>query len=204
MLRFAAVNLDTKANAPHFPKVIATLTEDDTLRTNFLKACLGKLGLMINQEQNAVPSLSRLHLTSVRPQDTASILVALKDIISTEEDGEEYIKDENDTFHLEKPSTWSLSALKESLTGSLNPVQDETETSSDAEDRILDYSTIIKRLMIHEKDWPSGKETPYFNHQAFFANLEHYQSQDRNIDTEFGRYLLYGEVVTSTNTLLEK
>ena len=158
----------------------------------------------MNQEQNAVPSLSHLHLTSARPGETSSILAALKDIISTDDDGEEYIRDENDTFHLQKPSTWSLSELKDSLPDSAKAAQKDSGPSSGAEDKILDYSDIVKHLVFHEKDVPSGKETPYFNHQAFFANLEHYQSQDRHVDTEFGKFLLYGEVVTSTNTLLEK
>ena len=169
-----------------------------------MKACLRKLGLKVNEGQNTIPSLSRLHLTSTKSPETTSILTALKEITHTGDDGEEYIKDENDTFHLEKPSAWSLSKLEDSLPGSSTSQGDDTEASSDAEDKILDYSTVIKRLVVHEKDHPSGKETPYFNHQAYFSNLEHYQSQDRDANTDFGKYLLYGEVVTSTNTLLEK
>ncbi|MCJ1414096.1 biotin holocarboxylase synthetase [Xylographa parallela] len=197
---FAAVNLDPKADAADFRRVIDSLAQDDKPRTDFVKACLNKLGLQVNQEQSTVPSLSRLHLTSMRPPDTLVILDTLRDIIETE-DGEEYIKDENDTFHLEKPSAWSLGKLNDALT---EDQSDKTDQDDGAEDKILDYSTVVKRVIIHENDHPTSKETPYFNHHAYFANLKHYQSASKDVNPDFGRYLLYGEVVTSTNTMLEK
>ena len=198
--RFAAVNLDAKAEVKDFPKVIGMLAEDDKPRTDFLKACLAKLGLKVNTEQVTVPSLSRLHLTSLQPSGTSKVLSALEDII-TIEDGGEYIKDENDTFHLEKPSMWSLGSLGAAL---LDESKKETDQDGDGEDRILDYNTIVKRLVVHDKEYPLSKETPYFNHHAYFANLQHYQSVSKDINKDFGGNLLYGEVVTSTNTLLEK
>ena len=176
------------------------LAEDDKPRTDFLKACLAKLGLKVNTEQVTVPSLSRLHLTSLQPSETSKVLSALEDIITTE-DGEEYIKDENDTFHLEKPSMWSLGSLGAALP---DEPKKGTDQDGDSEDRILDYNTIVKRLVVHDKEHPLSKETPYFNHHAYFANLQHYQSGGKDINKDFGRNLLYGEVVTSTNTLLEK
>ena len=127
-------------------------------------------------------------------------MAALREII-TVEDGEEYIKDENDTFHLEKPTAWSLSSMAQALPGSESEKSNE---KGDNEDKIIDYSTVIKRLIIHDQDPPASKETPYFNHHAFFANLRHYQAQAKSEDDDFGKSILYGEVVTSTNTLLEK
>lgn len=94
-----------------------------------------------------------------------------------------------------------MSSLEEAL-----PEDDDGDkTKADAaEDRIIDYNTVIKRLLIHADDMPSSKLTPYFNHHAFYANLRHYQSQSKEAVVDFGRHLLYGEVVTSTNTILEK
>lgn len=199
-IRFAAVNLDREAGTPEFPEVIDALFQDDALRTNFLKACLSKLGLKVNEQQNTVPSLSRLHVTSLQSSDVSKLLEALRDIIVVE-DGEEYIKDENDTFHIEKPSTWSLKSLSTALSDTTDAKTDEEDN---AEDRILDYSAIVKRLIPHEKEYPTGKETPYFNHHAYFSNLKHYQSVTKGVGLDFGANLLYGEVVTSTNTMLEK
>lgn len=136
--------------------------------------------------------------------ETAKLLEALQDII-TMQDGEEYIKDENDIFYLEKPSTWSLGSIASVLPGATKQdTTDKKDEEAEDQDRIVDYDKVVKRLVIHDKDQPESKDTPYFNHQAFFANLKHYESQSRESDGLFGRSILYGEVVTSTNTLLEK
>lgn len=180
--------------------MVEQLQKDDGLRVSFLKGCLTKLGLLVSQEENSVPSLSRLHLSSLVPSCSSEVVAALEDII-TVENGEEYIKDDNDTFHIEVPSAWS-SGSAVTKTGEGEGERGETE------DKILNYSTIIKRIVVHEKEHPSSKETPYFNHHAFFANLSQYQSQSAEendeVNDDFGTNLLYGEVVTSTNTILEK
>ncbi|KAL9004619.1 MAG: hypothetical protein Q9188_002586 [Gyalolechia gomerana] len=201
---FAAVNLDSDVDIPGLDKVVNALKEDDQQRIDFLKGCLLKLGLSVNQEQTAIPSLSRLHLSSAVVADTAKLVEALEDII-TMQDGEEYIKDENDIFYLEKPATWSLGSLANALPGSSmkGPGNEQSDNAED-QDKIIDYNKIVKRLVIHDKDQPESKDTPYFNHQAFFANLAHYDGQSRESHGTFGKTLLYGEVVTSTNTMLEK
>jgi biotin--protein ligase len=180
--------------------VVDEIAEDEKLRVDFLKACLIKLGLQASQEESAVPSLSRLHLSSLNPADTSELVASLQEIISIQ-DGQEYIKDENDTFRLEKRSAWSLSSIVNVLPGvSIG----KTDGTVDDMDRPHDFDTVVKRVVIHEEDHPAGKETPYFNHHSFFANLKHYQSTLKESDGVFGTHLLYGEVVTSTNTMLEK
>ena len=193
------MNLSNESKLPNYSELIEALAKDDKPRTDFLMACLLKLGLEVNPDNIAVPSLSRLHLSSVLPQGTSDILSALQEII-TIDDGEEYIKDENDTFHLEKPSSWSLSTIAAALPDS----EGKDTNHGAAEDRIIDYSTVVKRLVFHKEDLPTGKDTPYFNHQAYFANLKNYEPHLSDKKACFGRDLLYGEVVTSTNTMLEK
>lgn len=130
--------------------------------------------------------------------------------IITKEDGEEYIKGENDTFLIEKQeSKWTLSSLVKALPISGVSGGKETHAADQlgadgSEDRILDFSKVTKRLIPHETEWPETKETPYFNHNAFFANLRCYQNEKSSEAEEFGKFLMYGEVVTSTNTMLEK
>ncbi|RHZ48507.1 biotin--[acetyl-CoA-carboxylase] ligase BPL1 [Aspergillus thermomutatus] len=194
---FAAANLDKKAGGQEYAKVVDALAADDKARTDFLKACLSKLGLQVTQNTTTVPSLSSLHLSSQNPADTSRIRSSLQEVISTEGD-EEFIKDENDTFRLERSGTWSMSSLEKSLSQS-----EETREQLGASDGIVDYNAIIKPLVIHD-DLPSSKATPYFNHHAFYANLEQYQSQMREGAGDFGSSILYGEVVSSTNTILEK
>lgn len=176
--------------------MVDALAADDRARTDFLKACLTKLGLQVTQNTTTVPSLSSLHISSLDPADTSSILSSLQELITT--DGEhQYLKDENDTFRIEKPEAWNMQSLQEALP------DDSKEDSGKAEEGIVDYNAIVKHLVIHE-DVPLSKMTPYFNHHAFYSNLRQYQSQMREGAREFGSSIVYGEVITSTNTILEK
>ncbi|KAL8790771.1 MAG: hypothetical protein Q9213_000395 [Squamulea squamosa] len=201
---FAASNLDPTIDLPGYDKIVEALKENDQQRTDFLKACLLKLGLHVSQEAMGIPSLSRLHLSSAEIAGIPRLMEALGDII-TEQDGEEYIVDENDTFHLEKPSRWSLGSVADAIDGTVDTTSGDQQNENEADqDKIIDYDKIVKRLLIHDKEQPESKDTPYFNHNAYVANLKHYQSQSRGSGRIFGKELLYGEVVTSTNTLLEK
>jgi hypothetical protein len=204
-IRFAAVNLDPKSDGPDYPKVVQAIAQDDALRVDFLRACLTKLGLIISQDKPSVPSLSRLHLSSQHHHLVGEMLSSWEDII-TVQDGEEYIKGENDTFHIEKQETrWSTNGLVESLTSpaaSGRTSQHVSDALSD--DGIVDYNKITKRIITHEDQWPGTKETPYFNHNSYYANLKKYQRESGGEAEDFGKSLLYGEVITSTNTILEK
>ncbi|EED18545.1 biotin apo-protein ligase, putative [Talaromyces stipitatus ATCC 10500] len=194
---FAAINLDKSAGGPEYAKVIDQLAADDTARTDFLKACLTKLGLQVSQETTTVPSLSCLHLSSVEPEYTQAIVSSLEEIM-TKDERKEILKDDNDTFEIERADkTYQMDDLKDALPG------DEKTGEKAIDDGIVDYNTIIKRLLIHT-ELPSSKLTPYFNHHAFYANLRHYQSMSKEAVVDFGRSIMYGEVVTSTNTMLEK
>ncbi|OOQ82349.1 biotin apo-protein ligase [Penicillium brasilianum] len=189
---FAAVNLDPKANGPEYKEVVDALTADDKERTDFLKACLSKLGLQVTQDSTNVPSLSSLHVSGLDSEGPLEILSLLAPAL-TNENGNEYLKDENDTFRIERPGTWNLNDLE-------NALPDDSSKSSEG---IIDYKQIIKRLVIHD-EVPSSKLTPYFNHHAFYANLRQYQSESKEGASEFGSNLMYGEVITSTNTIMEK
>lgn len=178
----------------------------------------------MNEEEQPVPSLSRLHLSSQQPQDVAELVSSWQEIITLVDD-DEYIKGENDTFVIEKTGRWGMQAIKNAITDTVksvvpgSAVEEEDDaggynwkpdyTPADrrgSSSTILDYNKILKRLVLHETDLPNSKETPNFNHNAYFANLAHYNTQLRIPAEEqtFGKHLLYGEVVTSTNTLLEK
>lgn len=164
--------------------------------------------MVISEEKPLVPSLSRLHLTSLHHFLVPELLASWENII-TVEDGEEYIKGENDIFHFEKQdSRWSLNSLSDSLPlSTTSPAKDLVANKKDdvvVDDRMVDYNAITKHIIPHESDWPGTKETPSFNHHSFYANLQKYQLESGGQAEDFGKNLLYGEVVTSTNTLLEK
>lgn len=168
---------------------------DHDKRIAFLKACLLKLGLNTSEENAVVPSLSRLHLSSIHPTDVGHLVERLKDIITTAEDGTQRIIGENDTFILENSGeALSLKSLSDVLGSDNGPL----------EDKIVDYNKIEKYLQIHDRVSPLLKETPYFNHDTYFRHLKEYRSLSRSSPEQFGTFLLYGETVTSTNTILEK
>lgn len=203
------MNLNPDADGPDYRKVVQALAEDNESRVSFLKAVLTKLELEVNQEKTSVPSLSRLHLSSQHNHLVGELLASWEDII-TIEDGEEYIKGENDTFHIEKRnSRWSLNSLTKALplpglSGAKGDHGADEKPDSGSDDRIVDFNAIVKRIIPHETNWPGTKETPSFNHHSFYANLRKYQHDSEGEAEDFGKTLMYGEVVTSTNTVLEK
>lgn len=190
--RFAAVNLD-KNVSPEYAKLVEALAADDKSRTDFLKACLSKLGLQVARDNAAVPSLSSMHLSASDPDATSRIMSSLQEIIARDDQGE-YIKDENDTFRVEKSGVWNMGKLSDSL---------PDNSKNHVDEGFVDYNAVVKQLVVHD-ELPPAKITPYFNHHAFYANLDAYQSQSREGASEFGSNLVYAEVITSTNTILEK
>jgi len=176
-----------------YDDLIESLASDEAATTDFLKACLMKLGLEVSQEASLVPSLSRLHLSSISHEEVGELLHSFGEIITKDDQGEECIRGENDTFHLEKPETrWSLVSLAGAL-----------DSTNGGKDAIPDPSKLVKRIVSHDEAWPETKETPYFNHSVFYSSLEEFRQKDRQAE-EWGNIFMYGEVVTSTNTLLEK
>lgn len=182
---------------PGYDDLIESLAADEAATTDFLKACLTKLGLEVSPEASLVPSLSRLHLSSIGHVEIGELLHSFGDIVTKDDQGGEFIRGENDTFHLEKPETqWSMASLGDAL-----DARGEDKTS--AKDTIPDQSTIIKRMVSHDEAWPEPKETPYFNHSVFYSSLQEFRGIAPKAE-EWGNVFMYGEVVTSTNTLLDK
>ena len=60
--------------------------------------------MKVNEEEQAVPSLSHLHLSAHQASDVSELMASWHEII-TLVDGQEYIKGENDTFHFQKPES---------------------------------------------------------------------------------------------------
>lgn len=232
-LRFSPTILDPKNYThPENRTLIDDLKADESPRSQFLRACLRKLGLEVSEEDVPVPSLSRLHLSSVHNNRIAELVHSFHEAgIVTEEDGDDLIKGENDTFCLEEVGRWNMAsvartvgdvipqpvkdilpsaALPSSSTSETTPTTSEgPEAKADvlSPDRPLDSKPHPLSLVAHETALPDAKETPHFNHHAFFANLNLYTTQSltpRESEGTWGQTLLYGEVVSSTNTLLEK
>lgn len=208
---FAAVNLEPQPDVKDYDKLIEALAGDQHRRTSFLKACLAKLGLEVNDENTSIPSLSKLHLSALDPPEVDGLLAALAPIITKDENGVELIKGHNDTFHIENPdSRWSMTDLQTALETARTPSSSQTgakakpdQNAAAATDGLVDHNLTLKHIVPHTTAWPDAKETPYFNHADFYSSLRDFRRRESDA-YEWGDTLLYGEVVTSTNTLLEK
>lgn len=206
--RFAAANLDAKSGGPDYSKMIESLMEGDNLRESFMKACLTKMGLRVAIETPTVPPvLSALHISSLHNVEVSELFDDLKNDVTLEE-GESFVKGENDTFLIERNgSPLSLHSLGVSLPETSSEEKDEAETDqlrSGQGEKNIDYNKVIKRLVFHDGGWPQNSETPHFNHDVFYSELVDYQDESGSRAEDFGKVIMYGDVVTSTNTLLEK
>jgi biotin---protein ligase len=180
------------------------LAADEQPRSQFLKACLNKLHLEVNEEEQAVPSLSRIHLSSHQPSDTAELVADWSEII-TMINGKEYIKGENDILYLEKQGTRLFTNSEEAFDtakAAISQLLDKEQNKS--RDDIHENNNILKIIVIHEENAPKYQETPHFDHDSYFSHLSRYRESAEENDGVFGKHIMYGEVVTSTNTLLEK
>ncbi|ELR09082.1 biotin holocarboxylase synthetase [Pseudogymnoascus destructans] len=205
---FAAANLDAKSGGLDYAKMIEDLVEGDNLRESFMKACLTKMGLLVAIETSTVlPVLSALHISSLHNVEVSELFDDLKSDITLEE-GESFVKGGNDTFLVEKNgSPLSLHSLGVSLPGASSEAKDEAGTDqlrSGQGEKNIDYNKVIKRLVFHDGGWPQNTETPHFNHDMFYSELVDYQDELGSRAEDFGKVIMYGDVVTSTNTLLEK
>ena len=175
-----------------FDDVVRQLKEDDVLREEFMKACLRKLALNVVEEVKSTPKLSKIHLSSQNACEVQKVVDDLKEIVVQDPNGR-WIKDQHDTFLVSGVETLSMDGLEQAL----------PDNSDD--DKFTDYNAITKHIVVHTDSHPAPNKTPYFNHDTYYTALKTYHAEStRTTDVSFGRNLLYGEVVTSTNTLLER
>ncbi|TEA16126.1 Biotin--protein ligase [Colletotrichum sidae] len=186
---FAAANLHPQPKIPSYESLTSELAAADAARVSFLRACLAKLGLDLSADPAAPPSLSRMHLTSANHTEVGETLHSWEEAITRTEDGDEYIHGEHDVFRIEKHSSrWDVDELRDAL---------PRDTG------IPDYDGAVKVVVPHEDAWPDAKETPSFNHRLYYDSLQRYRAIEPAAE-EWGTTLMYGEVVTSTNTLMDK
>lgn len=135
-----------------------------------------------------------MHLTSANHAEVGEMLASWEEAITREGEGadaEEYIRGEHDVFRIEKHSSrWDVDELREAL-------------PQGKEAAMIDYDGVVKVIVPHEEAWPDVKETPSFNHRLFYNSLQGYRAREPTAE-EWGDTLMYGEVVTSTNTLMDK
>ncbi|KAG6168189.1 hypothetical protein E4U51_002460 [Claviceps purpurea] len=198
---FAPTNLSPQPGIPEYADLIRTLQEHNEARLAFLRACLRKLGLEVSAAENAsVPILSSIHLTAVHGSHVSELLYSWASVIEGEGD-DEYIRGEGDTFRIHSDQNGLTVRDLKALRGL--PVDDDRDDAAGETAGILDYSAVTKVIVAHEKDLPITEMTPRFDHKVYYANLARFQLMEEGAES-WGNVLMYADVVTSTNSLLER
>ncbi|KAF9376953.1 biotin holocarboxylase synthetase [Podila verticillata] len=187
------------------PNVVSRLLEQDKERVLLLRSLLTKLGLKLNQQEpqasltntgsdielppgaiQGIPDLTSLYLASTRPAITQELTRSLKSLVA----GAGLIKEANDTFQLidspQHAAPFHTPTLSEDADG-------------EGEEKV------IKNIVLCPEGAPPANLTPQFTMDTFFNHLQQLRSASFNGgQLRFGDSLLYGQVVTSTQTMLDK
>lgn len=167
-----------------FQSVIDTLNENDLNRKVFMRECLIKLGLRVNEDVNAsVPKITPIYLSAyLNLEKMPQLLRTLRDNLDFVNNNE--LEDIQDTF-----------CFHEETEDTSNFVTSTGESE--------DPNAVVKHIKVFtSKNLPSSKETPYFDMKAYFETLDMLNKYTGKVG-DFGSILGYGEVVSSTNTMLE-
>ncbi|KAM4062774.1 biotin/lipoate a/B protein ligase family protein [Hirsutella rhossiliensis] len=193
---FAATNLYPQPDVPGYDDLVKKLAADNHARVSFLRACLGRLGLDVCQEEASTPPLSRLHLSAMDSAKVLDLLCAWEEVMD-KEDGAEWIRGEADSFRIQsRDGKLELETLRQSLL-------ETVEEPGLRDDGHVDFAAVTKTIVAHESTLPPPDLTPHFNHELYYTSLRRFQTMEEDA-VDWGNVLLYGEVVTSTNSLLDK
>ncbi|KAF6015795.1 hypothetical protein HII12_000587 [Brettanomyces bruxellensis] len=173
--------LARSAEAPGFGKVVDVLKGHNEERMDFLRACLKKMGLHVNESTSVGrPHLTPLFLTSVNKTDTQQVIGRLERELPHGIDNISNGGSDKFRFH------WSLSELGDKL---------PEEGYEDPETAIKEVYACVDRL-------PTREETPNFDIGAFLCELPRAYSNLSTVGA-VGKTFMYGEVVTSTSALMD-
>ncbi|GAA6022418.1 hypothetical protein JCM11491_001585 [Sporobolomyces phaffii] len=160
--------------------------EKELHRLNLIRGTLGQLGLDVSDGPAPLPKLLPLVLAAADPtlaQEIAAGIAAHGEAMSVSTVG---LADRNDTFVLHPASSFdSLVRSARSRKGTVDPEELRQQH---------------KLICVCDETLPAAESTPLFNVASYFSNL----AQLSNGTPSMGRALLYGEVVTSTQTMLDK
>ncbi|KAF9990352.1 biotin holocarboxylase synthetase [Mortierella antarctica] len=185
------------------PNIVTRLLEKENERRTFLRSVLTKMGLKMSQPEPAVavspsvilppgaiqgiPAVTPLFLASLQPSLTNILTSTLIRLANADHD----IQEVNDTFHL--------------VASPQHPIPVHTPTVNETEEGEGEEK-VTKNIVICQAGPPSPAQTPEFDMGAFFQHLQHVRQvvHDPFSSFRFGNSLMYGQVVTSTQTMLDK
>lgn len=206
MSRFSGASLRPDTNIPGYDKLVEEVTADESAQLEFLAACLGKLGLSLPSKEAWGDVRRPTNMLDIFcADDNVAPLVnrftGRSYTVAT--NGDTWFDDRFglDVFHLE----WTVDG-----------------SWSTNYDLPAHPDKPIYRINVGSKMTGMELETPgiRFDYDIFFASLHEFRKLevDRTVTTwkealgthgrcptlQWGDYLMYGETVTSTNTILSR
>ncbi|SCU92710.1 LAMI_0E11694g1_1 [Lachancea mirantina] len=160
--------------------VVATLLKDDQKRLKFMKDALTKLGLHCNSDFKDVqaPSLTPMLIAAPgQPEKFEELKQNLIHLSNPSNSGYLVLEGENDTFNVYDGLKWFESAQKALV---------------DQEPEEVAKCIILPNTI---QDLPNKHITPNFDMAKYFSSLK--------AKTNIGSILMYGEIITSTSSLLD-
>ncbi|KAF9942448.1 biotin holocarboxylase synthetase [Mortierella alpina] len=192
------------------PNVVAMLLEKDQERILLLRSLLSRLGLKVTKLSavlatsdpsakesvnpalppgaiQGVPDYTPLYLASIHPTYTNELAYSLQ-ALATEQG---LIKEANDTLQL--------------ISSPQHPIPHHTSTLSETTQGESEEK-VIQNLVLCPEGAPPTATTPHFSMSDYFQHLQKLRLEHQHYgpNLKFGNSLLYGEVLSSTQTLLEK
>ncbi|BGP24228.1 biotin-[acetyl-CoA-carboxylase] ligase [Rhodotorula toruloides] len=176
---------------PEHPAELTGDTAVDTAkerdRLGLIRASLSALGLEVADAPQAIPRLHPLYLASVDQHLLQRTAEALATAAKPYGPGRALFEDRNDNFVL-----YDASAAPRLLHEARHPV-DATATDE------VDLTAVEKDVCVFDEGLPGRELSPLFDFHLFFSRLGAGHGTH-----QFGRILMYSEVVTSTQTMLDK
>lgn len=172
------------------------LIDSQSKRVELMRSLLAKLGLKVDQSPVPIPGLSRLCLSSSSSTAIPELIEKIKTEIGLEDN---VLKGSNDTFHLNDSNDHFFSESQPQI------VQESSVTEDELFNPNIDK--VVKEIDVYYSGYPDDKIVSNFDHALYYNSLENFRNEYAQIGAtgeEIGSVILYGDVVTSTSTMLYK
>jgi biotin--protein ligase len=187
------INLVDLSENENKNEILKELSTSLPLCRDFLSQSLSEMGLNTLKNANKVPDLTPMYLSTV----SGDLLQVITQKLSEKINDNSILTDSNDSFY--------IAPIKESC--EISEMLQKLSLERESEDK----SPVLKILFpsLTKKDVPQVPErslTPLFDLQLFFDSLLARRKQEWGGGSWYrvGNAILYSEVITSTQTVLDK
>lgn len=205
------------------PQLIESLAHTSRAREEFINGLFReKFGLNVAPfselgKERVIPDITPLYLSSLNQEVSPNVTQLMKDLYYSMDARTSALYDKADTFKFLKggvPKEYAgfgreIEAAKLAAGGGLKPSKPGMPSVPTGEEKEEDPQR-EKTILVYDVDelYPRADETPHFNHSIYFHELKKCIAGTANADhpavSHLGATMMYGEVVTSTSSMLER